>query len=87
MADRFGNEQRLDSPGYAAFDITKHDTNALTEVTRAIYVGTGGDIVLRAIGSAADVTLKGVPQGALVPLRVSHVRSTGTTAADLVGFV
>ena len=55
-------------------------------MTRAIYVGTGGDIALvDAAGNA--VTFKAVPQGSVLPVRARAVRVAGTTAADLVGLV
>jgi hypothetical protein len=72
-------------PARTAFAVVPHDTNALGQLPRAFYVGTGGTLVLRAIDSAADVTLKNVASGQIVDLRASHVRATGTTAADIVG--
>ena len=77
----------IDSSGPArrAFAITPHDVNALTSVPREIYVGTGGNITLRAIESNADVVFKNVPSGGKLSVRAQYVRATGTTAADLVG--
>lgn len=73
------------APSRGPFAITPHDGNALTSVTKAIYVGTGGDVVLRGVESDADVTFKNVANGQVLDVQASHVRATGTTATDLVG--
>jgi hypothetical protein len=68
------------------YAIVPHDTDPLPVVPKAIYVGTAGDVVLRGIGAAADVTFKNCPAGSELMVRASHVRATGTTASDLVAF-
>lgn len=75
----------LIAPARLAFAITPSDALDLDEVTKAIYVGTGGDIVLRAIDSDSDVILRNVVAGSVLAIRTAAVRATGTTAADLVG--
>ncbi len=80
-----GYSSSLTAPADVRFAITPDDTAALAEVTRAIYVGTGGNIAVRAANSASDVTFVNAPSGAILDIRVSHVRATGTTAANLVG--
>lgn len=72
-------------PSGAPFAITKHDTNAITPTPNAVYVGTGGTIVLRGVNGTADVTFKNVQSGQILDVRPSHIRATGTTAADFVG--
>jgi hypothetical protein len=50
-----------------------------------LYVGTGGDVaVVTAKGNA--VTFSSVPGGTIIPLRITQVKSTGTTATSIVGF-
>jgi len=75
----------LIAPARTAFALVTSDTLDLPIATKAFYVGTGGDIVLRAVGSDADVTLHNVVGGSVVAIRVKAIRSTGTTAADLIG--
>lgn len=75
----------LVAPAKAAFAITPSDTQALSGATKALFVGTGGDIALEAIGSDSDVIFRNVASGSVLPIRVRIVRSTGTTATDLVG--
>ncbi|KQT34682.1 hypothetical protein ASG29_00490 [Sphingomonas sp. Leaf412] len=71
-------------PARDAVAVTPSDVVALPVVPRALYVGTGGTLVVRCIDSVADVTLKNVAAGQILDLRVGHVRATGTTAADIV---
>ncbi len=66
------------------FAITPDNTAPLKFTTRAIWVGTTGNITLRLYGDSADVTLNSVPVG-LLRVRATHVRATGTAASNLVG--
>jgi len=73
------------APSRAPFAITPHDTNELTIVPKAIYVGTGGTLVLRGVEGTADVTFKNIANGQVLDVRAQYVRITGTTAADIIG--
>lgn len=77
----------LMAPASSAFEVTPDDVNELQEVTKAIYVGTGGDVVLRPQDGLADVTFRNVQSGAILDVRVSAIRATGTNAADIIGLV
>ena len=61
------------------------DTAHLPGLTKAIYGGTGDDITLRSSEVAGDIVFCNVPDGAILPIRVLAVRSSGTGAADIVG--
>jgi hypothetical protein len=74
-----------DAPAAQAFAIVPSDSAELQAVTKAIYVGSSGDVTLRPLRAVADVTYRNVPDGAYLTIRASHVRATGTTASDLVG--
>lgn len=74
----------LIAPARSAFPIIPDDAADLPIATKAIYVGTGGDIVLRAVDSDDDAIFVGVPDGAILPIRVRAVR-TSTTANNLLG--
>lgn len=88
MADRFSDfADTISSPASMASAIVPHAANALPYTTKGIYVGTGGDITLRCARDAADVLFKAVPAGTILPVRATHVRAAGTTAADLVALV
>lgn len=73
------------APSSDCFEITPDDTLVLEKATKAIYVGSGGDIVLRAVGSESDVTFRNTISGSIIDVRVSAIRATGTTAESIVG--
>lgn len=86
MPDAFArNSDSVFAPSRNPLTIATHDTNPLADNPKAIYIGTGGNIVLRGVDSAADSTFKNIPSGTILPVRPSHIRATGTTAADIVG--
>lgn len=72
------------SPTAHHFAITPDNDNDLEAVTRSIWIGTGGDLVVVDINDH-EVTFKNVPSGTEKQGRFKQVRATGTTAGDLVG--
>ena len=86
--DNFGSSSdSLIAPANNAFEITPHDTQELAIVTKALYIGTGGDVVLRPLEGAIDVTFRNLLAGSILDVRALAVRATGTSASDLVGLV
>lgn len=71
-------------PADRHFAITPDDGTDLAIKPRSIYVGGGGDIVLRD-GGGTDVTYT-VADGAIIPFRVTRILDTGTTATNIVGW-
>ena len=85
MADRFAsNATAANGPATHAFAITPDDANDISEPTRGLYTGTGGAIALITL-SGASIIFTEVPAGAVLPLRVTRVLATGTTATALIG--
>jgi hypothetical protein len=85
MTDRFAtNATSANGPATHAFAITPDDANDISEPTRGLYTGTGGDIALVML-SGASLTLTEVTPGIVLPLRVTRVLATGTTATALAG--
>ena len=83
--DRYSSHaQALDAPASHGFAITPDDVAELSEVTRALYVGTSGAVAV-GFASGAELVLANVPAGSVLPLRLVRVRATGTTAGNLVG--
>jgi hypothetical protein len=88
MSDAFASfADHAAAPAMRALAVVPHDTIGLAAVPKALFVGTGGNLVLRGAGGGADVLFKNVASGAVLPIRASHVRATGTTAADLVALI
>jgi hypothetical protein len=73
------------APSLFCFEITPDNSADLSRVTKALYIGEGGDVVLRSALGDTDVTFRNLPAGYILDVRVSAVRETGTTASALVG--
>jgi hypothetical protein len=66
------------------FAITASDTTVFTVPAEALWVGTGGDVnIVTPRGSI--ILLKNVADGTVVPVKAKQVKSTSTTASDLIG--
>lgn len=74
----------LSSPAINGQTIAPSNSNLLTNVTRAIYVGSVGDVAIEFV-SGAQVTLQAVPSGTILPVRAQKVLSSNTTATGLIG--
>jgi hypothetical protein len=83
MAAREIARRDTTEPASDAEAITPHDSNELTFETRAIYVGSGGDLRVE-MADGGTVTFPGVLAGTVYPISVKQVYDTGTTASDLV---
>lgn len=68
-----------------AFAITPDDNTDLAKLTRGVYVGGTGNLSVILENDTSAVSFVGVPVGSILPIRVKRVRSTGTTATNLVG--
>lgn len=82
--DRFvpkANPQ-TDKPATGGEAVTPHDTNELTYVSRALWIGSTGNLKVT-MADGQELTFNSVPVG-WMPLRVKKVFSTGTTAANIV---
>ena len=85
MEDDFtGHTDGLTSPATAAEAVTPDDGADLAFVTRAVYVGQGGDMNIT-LKSGDTIVLRGIQAGVIYPLRAVRVLATGTTATDIVG--
>ncbi len=66
-----------------AHAVTPHDTNLLAKQCRSLFVGGAGNIALTT-RNEENVTLTGVLAGSIIPLSCIRVKSTGTTATNIV---
>lgn len=75
----------MDQPIYrGASALTPHDTNA--NPATALYVGVSGDVAVIPYNGTASVVFKAAPVG-ILPVRVSKVLATGTTATNILALV
>lgn len=84
MQDRFSTHAAgLTGPARSAHAVTPDDATDLPFLTRALYVGQGGD--LRVTMADGDVvTFTGLSGGGIYALRVGRVHATGTSAGGVV---
>jgi len=84
MADPFANTQpSLSSPASAGINVTPSDSGTLSTTSRALYVGNGGSLSVRML-SGETLSFAGVSAGSFLPLRVTQVLATGTSASAIV---
>ena len=84
MTDHFENHAPgLSAPAADGAAVSPSAAADLPVTSRAIWVGSGGDLAVELAGGGA-VVLAGVPGGTLLPLRARAVRAGGTTAGALV---
>ena len=74
----------LDSPATNADAVIPADGADLGFVSRALYIGGGGDVRATMLGGQV-VTFKALAAGSILPVRVARVMATGTTATHIVG--
>jgi hypothetical protein len=73
----------LTSPADNAAAVTPSDSTDLAYTSRALYIGGAGNIVATMAGGG-DVTFVAVPAGTILPIRVTRVKSTSTTATSII---
>lgn len=73
------------APALLCFAISPNDASDLPHLTKALYIGEGGDVVLRSARGETDVTFRNLPSGYILDVRAVAVRASGTSAASIVG--
>lgn len=63
--------------------VSAHNTNELSISPATIYIGGGGNIAVVTAGGET-LTFVGVIKGTILPVKVRVVKSTGTTASNLI---
>ena len=86
LIDAFKNTaDSLTAPASRCVAITPDDSEDLHEAPKAIYIGTGGDLVVQPLDGNQDVVFRNTISGSILDIRVKAVRATGTNAQDIVG--
>lgn len=67
--------------------VTKSDSTDITATaSKGLWIGTGGDVAVKAVGDTVAVTLANVPSGTYIPGAYQRVMSTNTTASNIASF-
>ena len=70
-------------PAQYATSVTPSDSGSIVHC-RGLWIGGAGDITVNFRKGGTNITLVAVSAGSLLPIDVSRVYSTGTTATDIV---
>ena len=82
----FANRARsIQGPATDAFPVTPDDTTDLPMVAIALYVESGGTLVVNTV--AGETRTINVADFSILPLGTSRVRATGTTASGIHALV
>lgn len=68
-----------------AIDVSAVDAS-LARITRGIYIGGAGNLVVQFVGDNASVTLTGLAVGIFHPLQVQKIFATSTATAIVAGY-
>lgn len=81
-----GGPRQLVYPAAHAVAVSPSDSTALPFVSRGIYVGGTGNlaVVMQGDTTTTAVTFASVQAGSLLPIRVTYVMNTNTTATNIV---
>lgn len=83
MGDPFQKlETGLNSPARNAYAVTPDDNTDLPTVSRALWVGTSGDVVAILANDSSAVTFKNV--SGFLAVAAKRIKATGTTATNVV---
>lgn len=86
VVDSFSLKKTAANDPYSnAVVVTPSDSADLGFVTRGIWVGDGGAKHVAVImQDSGTVVFENIPTGTFLPIRVTRVKSTGTTASKLI---
>ena len=74
-------------PATNAKNVTPSDSTNFGFVTKGLYVGTAGDVSVEVVGegdSTKTTVFAGVLGGTILPVQITRVNSTSTTASNMV---
>lgn len=72
-----------DNPYEYGAALTKSDATTFT-ATRALFVSGTGDVAVTMAGDGAAIVFKAVPAATILKVRATQLRSTGTSATDVI---
>ncbi len=82
--DKFPFDEE-NSPALNAMLVTPDDSGELSMITRALFIGIGGNIKCILKNDSDPVTFNNIVSGSILPLRVKKVFDTDTTALNIIG--
>ncbi len=81
-SDLFPGQTTVDGPATNGAVVTPSDSTDLGFTTRAIYIGTGGNLQVQMANG--PVLFTNLQAGQVLPIRASRIYNALTTAANIV---
>jgi hypothetical protein len=69
---------------HRASAVTTSDATIYVQPTRALYIGAAGNLTVDMADGGSSVLFVGVQGGTLLPIQVTRIYATGTTATSIV---
>lgn len=69
---------------HRAAAVTTSDSTIYQQPTRALYIGAAGNLTVDMADGGSSVLFVGVQGGTLLPIQVTRIYATGTTATSIV---
>ncbi len=69
---------------HRASAVTTSDSVIYAQPTRAIYIGTSGNITVDMADGGTSVLFVGVQGGTILPIQVTRIYAAGTSATNMV---
>jgi hypothetical protein len=70
---------------HRASTITPSNVTVFEQPTRGLYVGSFGNLTVDMADGGSSVVFVGVQGGTILPIQVTRIYATGTTATNIVG--
>lgn len=69
---------------HRASAVTTSNSTIYQQPTRALYIGSVGDLTVDMADGGSSVLFVGVQGGTILPIQVTRIYATGTTATSIV---
>jgi len=79
--DSYNNDVIYQGSAFEEIDVSSNDYEDAKGF--GVFVGTGGNIAIQGM-NCGEVTLTNIPDGSWLPIRITKVFNSGTTATGLV---
>ena len=73
-----------DQPAKSADSVTPSDSAEFSQPCKALFIGGAGNVTVDMVNDGTNITFVGIPAGMILPIRVTRVYNTGTTATSIV---
>lgn len=88
FVDMWGNLRVRSGPAEQSIAVNVSSSDqTLTTASRALYIGSGGNLTVRLVGDSADSTYSNLAAGTVYPLACSIIRTSGATASGIVALL